>query len=126
MKHDLNSLPTARVKHKGTEKELPLEEIIVGDETVVRLGKGVAVDGEVVSGLSYVEESMITGEHVPVAKTQGAKVIGGTVNQTGAFNFQATAVGADTALSRIVQMVQNAQASKAPARFTLRSACCCV
>jgi len=82
------------------------------------------VDGEVVSGLSYVDESMITGE--PVAKTQGAKVIGGTVNQTGALNFQATAVGADTALSRIVQIVQNAQGSKAPARFTLRSACCCV
>jgi len=114
------------VKHKGTEKELPLEEIIVGDETVVRPGERVAVDGEVVSGLSYVDESMITGEPVPVAKTQGAKVIGGTVNQTGALNFQATAVGADTALSRIVQIVQNAQGSKAPARFTLRSACCCV
>ena len=126
MKHDLNSLPTARVKQKGTEKELPLEEIIVGDETVVPLGKRVAVHGEVVSGLSYVDESMITGEPVPIAKTQGPKVIGGTVNQTGAFNFQATAVGAGTALSRIVQMVQNAQASKAPARFTLRSACCCV
>jgi len=112
------------VKHKGTQKELPLEEIIVGDETVVRPGERVAVDGEVVSGLSYVDESMITGE--PVAKTQGAKVIGGTVNQTGALNFQATAVGADTALSRIVQMVQNAQASKAPTRFTLRSTCCYV
>ena len=87
-------------------------------------GERVAVDGEVVSGLSYVDESMITGGPVPVAKTQGAKVIGGTVNQTGALNFQATAVGADTALSRIVQMVQNAQVSKAPARFTLRSACC--
>ena len=124
MKHDLNSQPTARVKHKGTQKELPLEEIIVGDETVVRPGERVAVDGEVVSGLSYVDESMITGE--PVAKTQGAKVIGGTVNQTGALNFQATAVGADTALSRIVQMVQNAQASKAPTRFTLRSTCCYV
>ena len=59
---------------------------------------------------------MITGEPVPVAKTTGAKVIGGTVNQTGAFNFKATAVGADTALARIVQMVQNAQASKAPAQ----------
>jgi P-type Cu2+ transporter len=69
-----------------------------------------------ISGSSYVDESMITGEPVPVAKTQGAKVIGGTVNQTGAFNFKATAVGADTALSRIVQMVQNAQASKVPAQ----------
>jgi P-type Cu2+ transporter len=107
---------TARVKRHGVEKELPLEEIVVGDEIVVRPGDRVAVDGEVVSGSSYVDESMITGEPVPVAKTQGAKVIGGTVNQTGAFNFKATAVGADTALSRIVQMVQNAQASKAPAQ----------
>jgi P-type Cu2+ transporter len=107
---------TARVKRHGVEKELPLEEIVVSDEIVVRPGDRVAVDGEVVSGSSYVDESMITGEPVPVAKTQGAKVIGGTVNQTGAFNFKATAVGADTALSRIVQMVQNAQASKAPAQ----------
>jgi P-type Cu2+ transporter len=107
---------TARVKRQGEEKEIPLEEIVVGDEVVVRPGDRVAVDGKVVSGSSYVDESMITGEPVPVAKTPGAKVIGGTVNQTGAFNFKATAVGADTALSRIVQMVQNAQASKAPAQ----------
>jgi len=82
---------TARVKHKGTEKELPLEEIIVGDETVVRPGERVAVDGEVVSGLSYVDESMITGEPVPVAKTQGAKVIGGNGQSDGSLKFQATA-----------------------------------
>jgi Cu2+-exporting ATPase len=107
---------TARVKRGGEEKEVPLEEVVVGDEIVVRPGDRVPVDGEVVSGSSYVDESMISGEPVPVAKTQGAKVIGGTVNQTGAFNFRATAVGADTALSRIVQMVQNAQASKAPAQ----------
>ncbi|MGH7844547.1 MAG: heavy metal translocating P-type ATPase [Candidatus Binatia bacterium] len=107
---------TARVKREGEEREVPLEEIVVGDEVVVRPGDRVAVDGEVVSGSSYVDESMITGEPVPVTKTSGAKVIGGTVNQTGAFNFKATAVGADTALSRIVQMVQNAQASKAPAQ----------
>jgi len=107
---------TARVKRQGEEKEIPLEEVVVGDEIVVRPGDRVPVDGEVSSGSSYVDESMITGEPVPVAKNQGAKVIGGTVNQTGAFNFKATAVGADTALSRIVQMVQNAQASKAPAQ----------
>ena len=107
---------TARVKRQGEEKEIPLEEIVVGDEIVVRPGDRVAVDGEVVSGSSYVDESIITGEPVPVAKTPGAKVTGGTVNQTGAFNFRATAVGADTALARIVQMVQNAQASKAPAQ----------
>ncbi len=107
---------TARVKRQAEEKEIPLEEIVVGDEILVRPGDRVPVDGEVVSGSSYVDESMISGEPVPLAKTQGAKVIGGTVNQTGAFNFKATAVGADTALSRIVQMVQNAQASKAPAQ----------
>lgn len=107
---------TARVKRDGEEKEIPLEEVVVGDEIVVRPGDRVPVDGEVISGSSYVDESMITGEPIPVAKTVGAKVIGGTVNQTGAFNFKATAVGANTALSRIVQMVQNAQASKAPAQ----------
>ncbi len=107
---------TARVKRDGAETELPLDQVVVGDEIVVRPGDRVPVDGVVVSGSSYVDESMISGEPVPVAKSEGAKVTGGTVNQTGAFNFTATAVGADTALSRIVQMVQNAQASKAPAQ----------
>jgi len=92
------------------------EQVAVGDESVVRPGDRVPVDGDVISGSSYVDESMINGEPIPVAKTQGARVIGGTMNQTGAFNFTATAVGADTALARIVQMVQNAQASKAPAQ----------
>jgi len=107
---------TARVKRDGAESEIPLEQVVVGDEIVVRPGDRVPVDGDVISGSSYVDESMISGEPIPVAKTQGARVIGGTVNQTGAFNFTATAVGADTALARIVQMVQNAQASKAPAQ----------
>ncbi|MFC4453558.1 heavy metal translocating P-type ATPase [Deinococcus sonorensis] len=107
---------TARVVRQGEEQELPLEEVVVGDELSVRPGDRVPVDGEVMSGSSYVDESMITGEPIPVEKTVGAKVTGGTVNQTGAFHFRATAVGADTALSRIVQMVQNAQASKAPAQ----------
>ena len=106
----------ARVKRGGVEAEVPLDQVVVGDEIVVRPGDRVPVDGTVVSGSSYVDESMITGEPIPAAKTEGTKVIGGTVNQTGAFNFRATAVGADTALSRIVQMVQNAQASKAPAQ----------
>jgi P-type Cu2+ transporter len=74
------------VKRGGEEKEIPLEEVVVSDEVVVRPGDRVAVDGEVVSGSSYVDESMITGEPVPDAKTVGAKVTGGTVNQTGAFN----------------------------------------
>jgi P-type Cu2+ transporter len=107
---------TARVKSGGVEAEVRLDQIVVGDEIVVRPGDRVPVDGTVVSGSSYVDESMITGEPIPAAKTEGRQVIGGTVNQTGAFNFKATAVGADTALSRIVQMVQNAQASKAPAQ----------
>ena len=107
---------TARVKRNGAEAEIPLEQVVVGDEIVVRPGDRIPVDGDVISGSSYVDESMISGEPIPVSKTQGARVIGGTVNQTGAFNFKATAVGADTALARIVQMVQNAQASKAPAQ----------
>ena len=107
---------TARVKRNGAEVEVDLDQVVVGDELVVRPGDRVPVDGDVVSGSSYVDESIITGEPIAVPKAAGAKVIGGTVNQTGAFNFTATAVGADTALSRIVQMVQNAQVSKAPAQ----------
>ena len=107
---------TARVVRDGQETEVPLSQVIVGDELAVRPGDRVPVDGEVLSGVSYVDESMITGEPVPVAKQGGAQVTGGTVNQTGAFHFRATAVGADTALANIVQMVQNAQASKAPAQ----------
>ncbi len=107
---------TARVRRGGQEQEIPLEQVAVGDEIVVKPGDRVPVDGEVTSGASYVDESMISGEPIPVAKREGSRVIGGTVNQTGAFDFRATAVGADTALARIVQMVQNAQASKAPAQ----------
>jgi Cu2+-exporting ATPase len=107
---------TAVVRRGGSEVEVRLDELAVGDEVVVRPGARVPVDGRVVSGSSYVDESMITGEPVPVAKTEGNEVVGGTVNQTGAFVFRATAVGADTALARIVEMVRNAQASKAPAQ----------
>lgn len=107
---------TVRIKRNGAEYEIPLEQLVIGDEIVVRPGDRVPVDGEVISGSSYVDESMISGEPIPVAKTPGARVIGGTLNQTGTFNFTATAIGADTALARIVQMVQNAQASKAPAQ----------
>lgn len=107
---------TARVVRHGQEQEIPLEQVVVGDEVAVRPGDRVPVDGDVVTGSSYVDESMITGEPIPVQKTAGARVTGGTVNQNGALTFRATAVGSDTALSRIVQMVQNAQASKAPAQ----------
>ena len=106
----------AHVLRDGQEVLVPLEQVLVGDEVIVKPGDRVPVDGQVTSGLSYVDESMISGEPIPVVKTSGARVIGGTVNQTGAFHFRATAVGADTALSRIVQMVRNAQASKAPAQ----------
>jgi P-type Cu2+ transporter len=107
---------TARVKRHGSESEIPLEQVGVGDEIIVQPGERIPVDGKVISGSSHVDESMISGEPIPVAKSSGARVIGGTINQTGAFNFKATAVGADTALARIVQMVRNAQASKAPAQ----------
>jgi Cu2+-exporting ATPase len=108
--------PTARVVRNGVEVDVPLEQVVVGDSIAVRPGDRVPVDGTVIGGNSYVDESMISGEPIPVEKRAGAKVIGGTVNQTGSFVFRAEAVGADTALSRIVAMVQDAQASKAPAQ----------
>ena len=107
---------TARVKRNGAETEIPLAEVVVGDEIVIRPGDRVPVDGEVLSGSSFVDESMLTGESIPVEKGVGARVTGATVNQTGAFTFRATAIGADTALSRIVELVRNAQASRAPAQ----------
>jgi len=108
--------PSARVLRDGVEAEVPLERVGTGDRVVVRPGEKVPVDGTVTDGSSYVDESMISGEPMPVAKAAGASVIGGTINTTGAFTLTATAVGADTALARIVQMVRNAQASKAPAQ----------
>ncbi len=107
---------TALVRRDGADVEVPLEQVSVGDEIVVRPGAKIPVDGMVSTGSSYVDESMITGEPLPVAKQPGDSVVGGTINTTGAFTFKATAVGADTALARIVQMVRNAQASKAPAQ----------
>ncbi len=107
---------TAIVRRDGNDTEVPLEDVKVGDEIVVRPGARVPVDGTIAGGDSYVDESMITGEPTPVHKAAGQKVVGGTVNQRGAFTFRAEAVGADTALSRIVSMVQEAQASKAPAQ----------
>lgn len=108
--------PTARVVRDGVEREVPLEHVKVGDDVAVRPGDRVPVDGKVVSGESYVDESMISGEPIPVQKQVGSPVTGGTVNQTGSFIFHADAVGGDTALARIVAMVQEAQASKAPAQ----------
>ncbi|GGR07357.1 heavy metal translocating P-type ATPase [Deinococcus ruber] len=105
---------TARVLRGGSELELPTDEVLVGDIVSVRPGEKIPVDGELVSGSSYVDESMITGEPVPVAKEAGAGVVGGTINQTGAFQFRATKIGADTALAQIIKLVESAQGSKPP------------
>src|SRR5213596_3187361 len=108
--------PTARRVRDGQEEEVPLEAIAVRDVLAVRPGDTIPVDGVVIEGSSYVDESMLTGEPVPVAKGPHDEVVGGTRNQRGAFRFRATRVGADTALARIVAMVQEAQSSKAPAQ----------
>ena len=108
--------PTARRVRDGQEEEVPLEAIALGDVLAVRPGDTIPVDGFVIEGTSYVDESMLTGEPVPVAKQPGDAVVGGTRNQQGAFRFRATKIGADTALARIVAMVRDAQSSKAPAQ----------
>jgi Cu+-exporting ATPase len=105
---------TARVIRDGKEMDLPVEEVLVGDVIQVRPGEKVPVDGVIVEGSSAVDESMLTGESLPVSKKQGDEVIGATINKTGAFKFRATKVGKDTALAQIVKMVQDAQNSKAP------------
>ena len=96
------------------EVEVPVEDVLVGDIVVVRPGEKIPVDGTVTAGQSTVDESMLTGESLPVAKTPGDMVIGGAINKTGSFRFAATAVGRQTALAQIVKMVQDAQASRAP------------
>lgn len=105
---------TARVQRGGDIVELPLSEVQVGDLLVVRPGDRVPVDGVVSEGASYVDESMISGEPVPVAKSAGAEVVGGTINKTGSFSFTATKVGADTLLAQIIRMVEQAQGTKLP------------
>jgi heavy metal translocating P-type ATPase len=105
---------TARVARNGEVVELPIEEILPGDTLHLRPGEKIAVDGEVLTGASYVDESMITGEPVPVKKTVGAGVVGGTVNGTGALTFRATKVGDDTMLAQIIRMVEQAQGAKLP------------
>jgi P-type Cu+ transporter len=105
---------TARVLRGGEELDVPLENVRVGDVVVVRPGEKVPVDGRVVSGGSAVDESMITGESIPVTKREGDEVIGATMNTSGSFRFEATKVGEDTALYQIMRMVEEAQGSKAP------------
>jgi Cu+-exporting ATPase len=105
---------TARVLRDGKEVDLPVEEVVVGDTVVIRPGDKIPVDGAVKDGASAVDESMITGESIPVEKHAGDEVIGGTLNKTGSFRFEATKVGKDTALASIIRMVKDAQGSKAP------------
>ncbi|MFQ5419156.1 MAG: copper-translocating P-type ATPase, partial [Anaerolineae bacterium] len=105
---------TARVIRDGQEIDIPVEEVLVGDIIQVRPGEKVPVDGVIVEGSSTLDESMLTGESLPVSKKADDEVIGATLNKTGAFKFRATKVGKDTALAQIVKMVQDAQNSKAP------------
>ena len=105
---------TARVVRDGREVDVPVDTVVVGDIVVVRPGEKVPVDGEIVEGASAVDESMVTGESLPVEKKVGEEVIGATINKTGAFKFCATKVGKDTALANIIRMVRDAQGSKVP------------
>jgi Cu+-exporting ATPase len=105
---------SARIVRNGQELEVPVEEVRAGDEVIVRPGEKVPVDGEIVEGHSTIDESMLTGESVPVEKGPGEEVIGATVNRAGSFRFRATKVGRDTVLSQIVRLVEEAQGSKAP------------
>ncbi|MCL6219019.1 heavy metal translocating P-type ATPase [Zunongwangia pacifica] len=105
---------TLKIIENGEEREIPISSVQVGQTILVRPGEKIPVDGEVSKGSSYVDESMITGEPVPVQKSQGEKVFAGTVNQKGSFQFTAEKVGGETLLSQIIKMVQQAQGSKAP------------
>ncbi len=105
---------TARVLRNGNEADIPVEEVVSGDIIIVRPGEKIPVDGVVKEGYSSVDESMVTGESLPVEKKTGDPVIGATINKTGMFKFEATKVGRDTVLSQIVRMVQEAQGSKPP------------
>jgi len=105
---------TARVVRAGREQDIPVEQVIVGDTVIVRPGEKIPVDGKVETGDSAIDESMLTGESVPVEKKAGDAVFGATINTTGALTFCATKVGNDTALQQIVRLVQEAQGSKAP------------
>ncbi len=105
---------TARVIRDGQEMEIPVEQVMVDDIIAVRPGEKLPVDGEIVEGYSSVDESMLTGESLPVDKNVGDTVIGATINKLGTFKFKATKVGKDTALAQIVRIVEDAQGSKAP------------
>jgi Cu+-exporting ATPase len=105
---------TATVLRDGIEKEIPVEEVTVGDIVIVRPGERIPVDGEVMEGYSTVDESMLTGESLPVEKSSGDKIFGGTVNKAGSFKLRALRIGKETALAQIIRLVEEAQGSKAP------------
>ncbi|MFO1133075.1 MAG: heavy metal translocating P-type ATPase [Hyphomicrobiales bacterium] len=105
---------SARVERDGVIVELPLDQVVAGDIVQVRPGEKLPVDGVLVAGSSFVDEAMITGEPIPVAKEEGAEVVGGTINKTGSFTYRATKVGADTLLAQIIRMVEQAQGAKLP------------
>ncbi len=105
---------TARIIQGETEKDIPVEEVEVGDIILVRPGETIPVDGEVIAGSSSVDESMLTGESIPVEKGAGSSVVGASLNKNGSFTFRAARVGADTTLAQIIKLVEDAQGSKAP------------
>ena len=109
--------PMATVLRDGREVEIPTAEVLESDTVVIRPGNKIPVDGKVLEGSSQVDESMLTGESMPVSKKSGDTVIGGTINKSGTFRYSATKIGADTALAQIVKLVQEAQNSKAPAQL---------
>jgi Cu+-exporting ATPase len=105
---------TARIVRDGVEQDVAIADVRAGDAVIVRPGERIPVDGRIIAGASAVDESMVTGESMPVEKTAGMSVIGGTMNTTGSFRFEATTVGEDSVLARIVRMMREAQGSKAP------------
>ena len=105
---------TATIERNGRELEVPIEEVVVGDLVLVKPGEKLPVDGKVIEGSTAIDESMLTGESIPVEKTVGSLVIGASINKTGFIKYKATKVGRDTALSQIVKLVEDAQGSKAP------------
>jgi len=105
---------TALVERDGVEIEIPVEQVLLNDIVIVKPGSKIPVDGEIIEGKSSIDESMVTGESIPVDKEKGDKVIGGTINKQGSFKFLATKIGSDTLLSNIIKMVEEAQGSRAP------------
>ena len=105
---------TATIIREGNEIVIPIDEVVVGDIILVKPGEKLPVDGEVIEGSTAIDESMLTGESIPVEKIVGSNVIGASINKTGFIKYKATKVGRDTALSQIIKLVEDAQGSKAP------------